>query len=64
VVRGDRIDAPGGWSRSSPGVVLETFVENGAGRAFYESRGFTDRRKAGFEVAGRSYPTVVYEKEL
>ena len=45
-------------------VVLEAFRDNDAARAFYESRGFTARSRSEFEIAGESYPTVVYEKRV
>lgn len=45
-------------------VVLETFRDNDAARGFYEARGFTSRTEATFEVDGKSYPTVVYEKQI
>ncbi|WP_313692925.1 GNAT family N-acetyltransferase [Halorarum halobium] len=45
-------------------LVLEAFRDNDAARGFYDSRGFTVRGEATFEVAGEAYPTVMYEKSL
>lgn len=43
---------------------LETFVDNEAGRSFYEGRGFTRIGTATFEIGGDAYPTVVYDRRL
>lgn len=45
-------------------VVLETFRDNDAARGFYESRGFSLRDEATFDIADESYPTVVYAKSV
>lgn len=45
-------------------LVLETFTENDAGRAFYEAQGFEVVGSTTFSVAGEGYPTVVYARSL
>ncbi|SHH09312.1 GNAT family N-acetyltransferase [Halobaculum gomorrense] len=45
-------------------LVLETFTENRAARAFYEARGFERVGASAFEVDGKSYPTAVYARSV
>ena len=44
-------------------VILETFRDNRRGCQFYESRGFDRIGSASFDIAGESYPTVVYAQQ-
>lgn len=45
-------------------VVLETFTANSDGRSFYRSNGFTPTGKTTFSIAGSTYQTVIFEKQL
>lgn len=49
---------------STDRLLLQTFVENEQGRAFYESRGFETVETWTFEIADESYPTVVYARTV
>lgn len=45
-------------------LVLGMFADNEVGRRFYEARGFEAVDETTTEVAGESYPVVVYERPL
>lgn len=45
-------------------LVLETFADNEIGRRFYESQGFEETGTWRFEIAGETYPTVVYARSV
>lgn len=45
-------------------VVVETLSENDAGRAFYEANGFDVVERSTFDIAGSTYPTVVYARPV
>ncbi|WP_363467138.1 GNAT family N-acetyltransferase [Halogeometricum borinquense] len=53
-------NAPAGADR----LVLQTFVDNEDGRAFYRTRGFEVTGENTCEVGAESYQTVIFTKPL
>lgn len=43
---------------------LETLTDNERARRFYEARGFERTGTTGVEIAGATYPAIVYAREL
>lgn len=43
---------------------LEMFAENDIARPFYEARGFEETDSGEYEIAGESYPTAIYTRQL
>ncbi|PSP28392.1 GNAT family N-acetyltransferase [Halobacteriales archaeon QH_2_65_14] len=46
------------------GIALEVFADNDVGRRFYESKGFAVSDSGTVDVAGDTYETVIYRRDL
>ena len=46
------------------GIALEMFADNDVGRRFYESKGFAVSDSGTVDVAGDTYETVIYRRDL